>query len=488
MNDILNYIDEVTFRSEIDVLIAVCESYEKALAIISNEDYSEDIIQESFSIYMEDGENGFSIKALFKKVILFFKNVCAKIKGLFLRCVTVNKTKYIQSYNALLIVDELNKMFSSNIFKEYMEDQISAEVFQEGLFDRKSEQEKEEEEYMKGQVVREKELNENVKANDKALQDFVKQLRRKVFADDKFTRMLSKNDVENIVKVTCIGASKDELRKLQDAVNDITKNNNFQGIDKNAVSTIGLITTTGKSFGDAKAIKKTNSIDDYTRERAQQKIDSNNTIKAEMDIDLLERFAETFGKGYNLLSGRDYLSADNLKAVIYGSEKFITIPATIGLFTVSTVFNLLVRAVTGIVNFNPKAIIRDIEDFGKEMDVLDAEFDKFSDQDTVLRKEYGVKLNKTMALTRTAVLDNIKEETYRWEDCPFNARAYNGDMTSMIAGGPITVTVMLVAMIFFHKPFEEFLPGATSMGMMGLAKMLNPGRSGRFANIMNIGG
>ena len=488
MNDILNYIDEVTFRSEIDVLIAVCESYEKALAIISNEDYSEDIIQESFSIYMEDGENGFSIKALFKKVILFFKNVCAKIKGLFLRCVTVNKTKYIQSYNALLIVDELNKMFSSNIFKEYMEDQISAEVFQEGLFDRKSEQEKEEEEYMKGQVVREKELNENVKANDKALQDFVKQLRRKVFADDKFTRMLSKKDVENIVKVTCIGASKDELRKLQDAVNDITKNNNFQGIDKNAVSTIGLIATTGKSFSDAKAIKKTNSIDDYTRERAQQKIDSNNTIKAEMDIDLLEKFAETFGKGYNLLSGRDYLSADNLKAVIYGSEKFITIPATIGLFTVSTVFNLLVRAVTGIVNFNPKAIIRDIEDFGTEMDKLDAEFDKFSDQDTVLRKEYGVKLNKTMALTRTAVLDNIKEETYRWEDCPFNARSYNGDMMTMIAGGPITLVFILTSMIFFHKPFEEFLPGATSMGMMGLARMLNPGRSGRFANIMNIGG
>ena len=249
MNDILNYIDEVTFRSEIDVLIAVCESYEKALAIISNEDYSETIIQESFSIYMEDGEEGFSIKALFKKVILFFKNVCAKIKGLFQRCISVNKQKYIQSYNTLLIVDELNKMFSSNLFNEYMADEISAEVFQEGLFSRKSEQEKEEEEYMKGQVAREKELNENVKTNEQALQDFVKQLRRKVFCDDKMTRMLNKRDVENIVKVTCIGASKDELRKLQNAVTDITKNDNFQGIDKNAASTLNLITTTGKSFG-----------------------------------------------------------------------------------------------------------------------------------------------------------------------------------------------------------------------------------------------
>ena len=488
MNDILNYIDEVTFRSEIDVLIAVCESYEKALAIISNEDYSETIIQESFSIYMEDGEEGFSIKALFKKVILFFKNVCAKIKGLFQRCISVNKQKYIQSYNTLLIVDELNKMFSSNLFNEYMADEISAEVFQEGLFSRKSEQEKEEEEYMKGQVAREKELNENVKTNEQALQDFVKQLRRKVFCDDKMTRMLNKRDVENIVKVTCIGASKDELRKLQNAVTDITKNDNFQGIDKNAASTLNLITTTGKSFGEANFVKKTRSIDDYTRERAQQKIDSNNTIKAEMDIDLLEKFAETFGKGYNHLSGRDYLSAENLKAIIYGGEKFITIPATIGLFTVSTVFNLLTRAISGIINFNPTAIYKDITDFGKEMDRLDAEFDKFSDNDTMLRREYGVKLNKTMQLTRTAVLDNIKEETYRWEDCPFNARSYNGDMMSMIAGGPITLVFILTSMIFFHKPFEEFLPGATSMGMMGLARMLNPGRSGKFANIMNIGG
>ena len=71
VNDILEYIDMESTRSEIDVLISITESYQKALTIVSSEGYSDEIVQESFGIYMEDGE-GSSVKMLFKRVVSFF--------------------------------------------------------------------------------------------------------------------------------------------------------------------------------------------------------------------------------------------------------------------------------------------------------------------------------------------------------------------------------------------------------------------------------
>lgn len=504
--DILEYIDQITFRSEIDVLMAVCESYEKALAIIANEDYSDKIIQESFSIYMEDGESGFSIKALFKKVIMFFKNVCAKLKGIISRCFDFNKKRYIQSYNTLMIVNELGNVFSNKVVNEWLSDEISDEVFQEALFDRKSSQEKEEEEYMKGQVAREKEINQNMdtkeknlekntKINEAELKKYVTTLRKQVYCDDKFTRLLNKQDVERIVRVTCLGASKEELRKLRDAVNQIKNTGNFEGIDKKMFDTLKMTINVGESFGKVKEegrhhIKPNVVIPSNVKREAESRINRDNTEKTVMhDIGLLEKFSDTFGAALNELAGRDYFSEENLKAIIYGPQKIITIPATAAGFVLSTVTNLLTKTAYALATFNPKAIYNDITEFGKMMDVVDDEFSKFADDDTKLRKEYGVKLNKTMTVTRVAVLDNIKEETYRWEDCPFNTLAYGrGNMMAAIAGGPITLTVILVATIFFHRPLEDFYPGPGLLGMMGLVRLLNPGRSGKFLNMAGIGG
>lgn len=484
MNVILEYVDEATLRSEIDVLIAITESYRKALSIISDDSYSNEIIQESFSVYMEDGEGGSSIANLFKKVLAFFKNVCAKIKGIFSRIFNTNQKYAIQSYNVLCIIGELNKIFSTKTFTEYMNGEITDEVFQEALFDKKSSQEKEEEEYMKGQVAREKELEKNVKSNDVAVQNLVKDLRKKVMVDERLTRMLSQNEVETITRVVCLGANKEELGKLRGAIDQI-KHDNYEGIDKNIYKTLSMIVHTGRAYGEVKeeTFKKSHAVSAKAKERANTTIIKDNTEKTVLDIGLLEKFADTFGRELNKLSGRDYFSAENLKAILYGDQKVLNVISTSVGFTVSTLFNLVTKAAYALATFKPQHILDDIAHFGSEIDAMDEDFFNFVDDDTVLRKECSIKLNKTMGVLSSGVLGNIREETYRWEDCPFNTLSYGkGNMMTMIAGGPITLTFIFVSMIFFHKPIENFYPGPGTLGMMGLARMLNPGRSGKYVN------
>lgn len=484
MNVILEYVDEVSLCSEIDVLIAITESYRKALSIISDDSYNDAIIQESFSVYMEDGEGGSSIKNLFKKVIGFFKNLCAKVKSIFERVFNTNKKYATQSYNVLCIIAELNKVFSTKTFTEYMNGEITDEVFQEALFDRKSTQEKEEEEYMKGQVAREKELEKNVKSNDAAVQNLVKDLRKKVLVDERLTRILNQNEVENIVRVVCLGASKEELGKLRSAIDQI-KHNNYEGIDKNIYSNLSMIIHTGRAYSEVKeeTFKKGHAISDTTRVAANKNIINDNTEKTVLDIGLLEKFADTFGRELNKLSGRDYFSAENLKAILYGDHKMLNVLTTSIGFTISTAFNLITKAAYALATFKPQHILEDISHFGAEIDQMDSDFFNFVDNDTVLRKECSIKLNKTLGVMSTGVLGNIREETYRWGDCPFNTASYGrSNFMTMVAGGPITLTFMFVSMVFFHKPIEEFFPGPGTMAMMGMARMLNPGRSGKYLN------
>ena len=50
---LLEYVDDTIFESEINVLASMAESYQKALKILECVDYDENVIQESFSLYMK---------------------------------------------------------------------------------------------------------------------------------------------------------------------------------------------------------------------------------------------------------------------------------------------------------------------------------------------------------------------------------------------------------------------------------------------------
>jgi hypothetical protein len=163
---------------------------------------------------------------------------------------------------------------------------------------------------------------------------------------------------------------------------------------------------------------------------------------------------------------------------MYGPQKVITFGTMVAGFVGSSVLNILVKAAQALATFKPTQILDDLSYIGKQMDVLDAEFDNYYHDDINERKKYGVKLNKTMGVLKFVGLDNLKEETYRWTDDPFNSQSYGeGNGTTFIAGGPISVVFTIVCVMVFHKPIEQFLPGAGSLGMMGFARILNPGRA-----------
>lgn len=489
-NIILEYVDEVTLASEIDVLIAITESYQKALTMLDYVDYDDSIIQESFSIYMENDEPS-SIKSLFKKIVTFFKNVCSKLGSIVNRCINANKKKFTATYNVLCIIDELNRIFSSKVFNEYVDDAIDADVFQESLFRKKEEWEKEEEELNKRMNKKEKDLEKNVKQHEQEFNKFIRTMRRK-FKPDMFTKNLSRKDIQDIVKFICVGASKTELTKLRNAVNDIT-NDNFENVDKQLFDTLSLLTSTSSALGKYKRefntrLKENKIITRKHIDAANEKIKDKyekDYMKSQYDMALLEKFADTFGKELNKLSGTNTFSFENLKAMIYGPNKIHTVPASLVTFTKSALFNMITKAAFALSMFNPKMIIDGIKQCGDDLNKVDDAFAEFAEHDTQLRKEYGIRLNKTMTFLRVGILDNIKEETYRWTDCPFNSMAYGkGNDTALIAGGPITVSVILIGTLLFHKPIEQFFPTAGSLAFLGLCKTLNTGGvtdSGKFS-------
>ena len=555
---LLEYVDDTIFESEINVLASMAESYQKALKILECVDYDENVIQESFSLYMKDfssdqtpevfqeslfrkktekekeqdavdrqnaeHENEIikrmddkekelndrvarndviyynrksSIKNLFKRIISFFKSVCTKLSGLIKRCYDINKKKYMITYNMLRVIDELNRVFSSKAFNEYVAGEIDDEVFQEALIRKKTEKEKEQDEIDKRSAKHEKEIikrmddkekehNKNIEAYDKEYKKFVRALRIK-FKPDVFTRTLSRKDISDIVKTTCLGANKDELVKLRRAVGDIT-NGNFEKVDEKIFETLKLVVHTSRAVGEFKTYKEHNKIrknvviSDKQKAIAEKNINRDTTAKTLYDIELLEKFADTFGLELNRISGRDHFSAENLKALIYGPNKILTIPATVVTFTASTVFNLLTKAAFALSMFNPKIILDGIRYAGEELNHMDDEFSAFSDNDRELRKEFGIRLNKVMDVVRFGAIDNLAEETYRWGSDPFNALTYGqGNITSTIAAGPFTLFVMLISTIVFHKPLEDFYPTLGTVAMMGFAKALNPGDRGEFS-------
>lgn len=94
MTDILNEIDNAKIESELVVLEALCETYEKAYTILEN--YSEDdteglasfmIIQEAADGEVKElsskGKKKNIIIRMFDAIINFFKNICSMIAGFF---------------------------------------------------------------------------------------------------------------------------------------------------------------------------------------------------------------------------------------------------------------------------------------------------------------------------------------------------------------------------------------------------------------------
>lgn len=501
---ILESVEDASLESELNVLTSITESYRKALNILDSCDYNESIVQETFSLYTEsvdeNGKSVSSIRNLLRRVIDFFKNALKKLQNLISRVFNRNKKIYKTSYNFFLIVDEFNRVFSTKNFNEYVSGEIDEDVFMEGLFSKKNENVKEMEEHDKQNAQHEKQLLKEQKKHEKELEKrsitsdelkkrenkeyrkefegLVRQLRRS-FKPDMFVNELSRNDIRNIVNCTLLGATKEELSKLNNAVKQITAGD-MEHVDEELYQSLNLITDLGlvtghKKFGniaDDQERVATNSTDGLT---TKQNSTDGLTTKQKMDLKLWDEFANTFGTELNHLAKKDIFSPEKLRLLLESNKKIIDVPKAIGLFTTSAVFNLVTRCAFALSMFNPKKIIQDIQQCGIRLNKLHDEFYQYAEEDTKLRKELGIRLNKTMEVMKFGVIDNICEETYRFTNCPFNTQSYNhGNTITQIAGGPITLTYILISMIIFKRPLENFYPSITTMAMMGLAKNMTP--------------
>lgn len=497
---ILESVEDASLESELNVLTSITESYRKALNILDSCDYDESIVQETFSLYTEsvdeNGKSVSSIRNLLKRVIDFFKNALKKLQNLISRVFNRNKKIYKTSYNFFLIVDEFNRVFSTKNFNEYVSGEIDEYVFMEGLFSKKNENVEEMKEHDKQNAQHEKQLLKEQKKHEKDLEKrsitsdelkkredkeyrkefegLVRQLRRS-FKPDMFVNELSRNDIRNIVNCTLLGATKEELSKLKNAVKQITAGD-MEHIDEELYQSLDLITCLGFFTGRKK-------FDNIAKDQESVATNSTDglTTKQKMDLKLWDEFADTFGKELNHLAKRDIFSQEKLRLLLESNKKIIDVPKAVGLFTTSAVFNLVTRCAFALSMFNPKKIIQDIQQCGMRLNKLHDEFYQYAEEDTKLRKELGIHLNKTMEVMKFGVIDNICEETYRFTNCPFNTQSYNhGNTVTQIAGGPITLTYVLISMIIFKRPLENFYPSIATMAMMGLAKNMTPGYVGTY--------
>lgn len=497
---ILESVEDASLESELNVLTSITESYRKALNILDSCDYNESIVQETFSLYTEsvdeNGKSVSSIRNLLRRVIDFFKNALKKLQNLISRVFNRNKKIYKTSYNFFLIVDEFNRVFSTKNFNEYVSGEIDEDVFMEGLFSKKNENVKEMEEHdkqnaqhenqlLKEQKKHEKELEKRSITSDelkkrenkeyrKEFEGLVRQLRRS-FKPDMFVNELSRNDIRNIVNCTLLGATKEELSKLKNAVKQITEGK-MENIDQQLFKSLEMVTCSAYSEGKKK-FNKHNPIDDITVSDSH----SNMTTKQRMDLAIWDEFVKTFGQELNRLANRKVFSVNQMNDLINDGNKVFGTVKTVALFTTSAVFNLVTRCAFALSMFNPKKIIQDIQQCGIRLNKLHDEFYQYAEEDTKLRKELGMRLNKTMEVMKFGVIDNICEETYRFTNCPFNTQSYNhGNTVTQIAGGPITLTYVLISVIIFKRPLEDFYPSITTMAMMGLAKNMTPGYVGTY--------
>lgn len=311
---ILESVEDASLESELNVLTSITESYRKALNILDSCDYDESIVQETFSLYTEsvdeNGKSVSSIRNLLKRVIDFFKNALKKLQNLISRVFNRNKKIYKTSYNFFLIVDEFNRVFSTKNFNEYVSGEIDEYVFMEGLFSKKNENVEEmkghdkqnaqhEKQLLKEQKNHEKELEKRSITSDqlkkredkeyrKEFEGLVRQLRRS-FKPDMFVNDLSRNDIRNIVNVTLLGVTKEELVKLKNAVKQITEGK-MENIDQQLFKSLEMVTCSAYSEG-MKKFNKHNPIDDI----AVSDSPSSMTTKQRMDLAIWDEFVKTFG-------------------------------------------------------------------------------------------------------------------------------------------------------------------------------------------------
>lgn len=468
---ILECVEDARTESEIDVLLAIGEGYSKILTIANENDFKDlDTVMESFGIFMEADsdsnssgqKNASSIKTLFTKIINFVKETFKRISGVFKKKFINNKSNIYLVGNILRIMDALEKVEQPNKPKpvnEYNSTEFSDEdIYQEGLFGSSEKREKTKREIDKTKIALKLKLD--------------------TYRKEMNMKELTLSDIKAIVDVVTDGLSKEEFKKLKTAINSFKKDVYPQfdeGVIRNAAMLLEMSDGLGKMRHKMDEIMKPGYLsklgpkanakeDQKVKKNIDKQINKVGVDKVNQDLKLIETFAETFGKALNYVSKRDNFTVANCKRIVYGGH-----PIKQGLAaTADCLFGIFHRTLK---------IIPDIDRYGDMLYETHEALQEYVEKDERIRNAMDIQMNKTIKALMF-VLDSIKEETYGWEDDPFNKQSYGSfNIFTLNAGGPFTIAYKLIMTALTKDPSWMGMPGDISpvdLGFMGVARALKP--------------
>lgn len=439
-----NIIEYIKDSSEIDVLIAIGESYVKELEMMYNLGFDGKLIQES-CLFMETEDLnktdnnkqqgiGSYIKNLFSKVFNYIKSAFNKIISVVKNKFSKNQRYIAASANLFAIADQIINM-SSNYSEGYNDDIDDYDyLYQEGLF-------KTDEEKFANAVVKEakkavkKKGKEEKKSQDQVIRELEKAM-KKQFSNEIYTRLLSKSEIQSIARKATHMIDKKDFNKLKEELKKMQSSSDMRHISDETKRALDLIESLKNVDVEAnrEIQKMTQQITLIDKTNKHGKLDT------DMRVKLVEDFANTMGKTLNKLSGTQHLSEDNLKNVIYGNGSIF---ATVASYF-AAVFKRIPEAVKNATHLQTTA-----SEFGRELYEAHIDFDDAVFDDEQKRKEYGLRMNN-VARTTLFALDQIKEESYGWADDEwFNRQSYgkNNIITSYL-GGPVTCIMKILNCLF----------------------------------------
>ena len=472
--ELLNAIDEAVDQAEINVLLAIGESYCKIMTIVDSAD--EDVIQE-YAIFNES----FSLeglKNLFVKAANFIKAGLNKIANMIEKRIVKDKRCLMVLGNMLLVADALSK--KRKTITESFEDADSDDIYQEGLFSKKTENEK-----------RYSELTHTENKIDKS---FTKSL-KKLVNDDIYHRRLNNTEINQLVNILSESMTTDDWKKFRNDINEVVRTEGGQ-IAKDTFQNLAFVKSVSEELKHAKYVREQAMINEGIRNAKEKHGDT----RVKMDVKLVEKFQKTMGEAFNNLSKTKTFSTHQCMKIIYGEDRVKTLVSTLGnaLFGLVEAVPKTVKEVkvesNNIFDFMikvPNQIAYDMGEAGSNLYNAQHNFKDYITHDKWTRKEAGVSMNKTVEGVMFA-LDNLKEETWGYQDdFVFNYQAYsNGNLVALNMGGPFTMTVRLLIIlghiIAGDPDYVQTLasPGELGIGdfiMTGQAKLLS--RDGGFTNV-----
>lgn len=426
--ELFQMIDEVTDQAEINVLIAIGESYSKMLEIADAVE-DEDVIQE-FAIFMEASKLD-GLKNLFIKAANFIKAGFNKITSMIEKRMVKDKRCLIMLGNMMLVANVLDGK-PKKITESYV-DNDSDDIYQEGLFKK---------------TENEKKYNELVRAENKREKLFGKSL-KKLVNDDIYHRRLSKEEINELVDILSTTMKQSDWNKFRDDIVKVSQSDGGQ-FAKDTFQNLAFIKYLSNDLKQLKYIREKAEIDRGV-ENAKEKFGE---TRVKMDIKLVEEFQNTLGNTFNKIAKTKTFSTHQCMSILYGDNRFKSLLKTLGqaLFDLVEAVPKTIKEVkaesNNIFDFmmrTPNKIIDDIGAAGGQLYNAQHNFKDYMTRDKWSRDEANISLNKTVEGVMFA-LDNLKEETWGYQDdYVFNYQAYsNGNLVALNMGGPITMAVRLL--------------------------------------------